>query len=84
MKNLNKLILLCTAILFVSCGGNPNYEKNLATAQKLFSLHPPFPRLYTCLVQSKNETPLYSVSTVTKYSKTKYRPTFKTKTTVQY
>ena len=39
MKNLNKLILLCAGILFVSCGGNPNYKKNLATAQKLFSLH---------------------------------------------
>jgi len=39
MKNFKKLILLFTGILFVSCGGNPNYQKNLATAQKLFSLH---------------------------------------------
>ena len=39
MNTLKKIILAITVILFVSCGGNPNYETNLATAQKLFELH---------------------------------------------
>ena len=39
MKNLKQLVLVVTGLLFVSCGGNPNYEKNVATAQKLFALH---------------------------------------------
>ena len=39
MKNLKLIILLITVSLFVSCGGNLSYEKNLATAQKLFELH---------------------------------------------
>ena len=34
MKNLKILILLFTGILLVSCGGNPNYEKNLTLAKK--------------------------------------------------
>ena len=36
---MKKLILLFVGILFVSCDSNPNYEKNLATAKKLFELH---------------------------------------------
>ena len=36
MNTLKKIILAITVVLFVSCGGNPNYETNLATAQKLF------------------------------------------------
>jgi quinol monooxygenase YgiN len=39
MNTLKKIILAITVVLFVSCGGNPNYETNLATAQKLFELH---------------------------------------------
>ena len=37
MKKL--LLLFFVSALFVSCNTNPNYEKNLATAQKLFELH---------------------------------------------
>ena len=36
---MKKLILLFVGILFVSCDSNPDYEKNLATAKKLFELH---------------------------------------------
>jgi quinol monooxygenase YgiN len=36
---MKKIILLFIGILFVSCDNNPNYEKNLATAKKLFELH---------------------------------------------
>ena len=37
---MKKLITLFSiAILFSSCNTNPNYTKNLATAQKLFELH---------------------------------------------
>ena len=37
---MKKLITLFSiAILFGSCNTNPNYTKNLATAQKLFELH---------------------------------------------
>lgn len=39
MKNVVKLILIFTGILLTSCGDNPDYERNLATAQKLFALH---------------------------------------------
>ncbi len=39
MKNLKHFILIFTGILLTSCSDNPNYEKNLATAQKLFVLH---------------------------------------------
>ena len=39
MKNFKQLILLFAGILLVSCADNPNYDKNLATAQKLFALH---------------------------------------------
>lgn len=39
MKNFNQLILFFTGMLLVSCTDNPNYERNLATAQKLFALH---------------------------------------------
>ncbi len=39
MKSLLKLFLISAGILFVSCADNPNYDKNLATAQKLFALH---------------------------------------------
>ncbi len=39
MKNLKKIILLHLGMLFISCGNNTNYERNLATAQKLFALH---------------------------------------------
>ena len=34
MKDLKKIILLFTGIFLVSCGGNPNYEKNLPLAKK--------------------------------------------------
>ncbi|MGB0633343.1 MAG: antibiotic biosynthesis monooxygenase [Flavobacteriaceae bacterium] len=37
MKKL--LLLFFVSALFVGCNTNPNYEKNLATAQKLFELH---------------------------------------------
>ena len=37
MKKL--LLLFSAAIIFVSCNSNPDYEKNLATAKKLFELH---------------------------------------------
>ena len=36
---MKKLILLFVLVTFVSCDNNPNYEKNLATAKKLFELH---------------------------------------------
>ena len=36
---MKKLILLFVLVTFVSCNNNPNYEKNLATAKKLFELH---------------------------------------------
>ena len=36
---MKKLILLFVGMLFVSCDSNPDYEKNLATAKKLFELH---------------------------------------------
>jgi len=36
---MKKLITLFAGLLFVSCNSNPNYEKNLATAKKLFKLH---------------------------------------------
>ena len=37
---MKKLILLFSiTILFSSCNTNPDYAKNLATAQKLFELH---------------------------------------------
>ena len=37
---MKKLITLFSiAILFSNCNTNPNYTKNLATAQKLFELH---------------------------------------------
>lgn len=39
MKNFKQLILLFAGMLLVSCADNPNYDKNLATAQKLFALH---------------------------------------------
>ncbi len=39
MKNFKLFILVTFGLLIVSCGGNPNYENNLATAQKLFALH---------------------------------------------
>ena len=39
MKNLNKIILILIGIVFVSCDSNTNYERNLATAKKLFELH---------------------------------------------
>lgn len=37
MKNI--YLLLFSTILFVGCNTNPNYEKNLETAKKLFELH---------------------------------------------
>ena len=37
---MRKLILLfLMTIVFTGCNNNPNYTKNLATAQKLFQLH---------------------------------------------
>ena len=36
---MRKLIILFNVMLFVSCNNNPEYEKNLATAKKLFELH---------------------------------------------
>ena len=36
MKN---FVLIFAALIFVSCGSVSNYEKNLATAKKLFELH---------------------------------------------
>ena len=37
MKKL--LLLFFVSAIFIGCNTNPNYEKNLATAQKLFELH---------------------------------------------
>ena len=37
MKKL--LLLFFVSAMFIGCNTNPNYEKNLATAQKLFELH---------------------------------------------
>ena len=37
MKNLKKIILILIGIVFVSCDSNTNYERNLATAKKLFA-----------------------------------------------
>lgn len=36
---MRQLILFFAGVLFISCNTNPNYEKNLATAKKLFQLH---------------------------------------------
>ena len=37
MQNLKKIILILIGIIFVSCESNTNYERNLATAKKLFA-----------------------------------------------
>ncbi|PQJ23417.1 hypothetical protein [Tenacibaculum sp. SG-28] len=36
---MRQLILLLVGVFLFSCNSNPNYEKNLATAKKLFQLH---------------------------------------------
>ena len=38
---MKKILLALLVLPFISCTGptNPNYEKNLATAQKIFTLH---------------------------------------------
>ena len=39
LRNMRKLLIVASIILFYGCNTNPNYEKNLATAKKLFELH---------------------------------------------
>jgi hypothetical protein len=34
---MKKIILILIGIVFVSCDSNTNYERNLATAKKLFA-----------------------------------------------
>ena len=36
---MRKLLIVASIFLFYGCNTNPNYEKNLATAKKLFELH---------------------------------------------
>ena len=39
LRNMRKLLIVASIFLFYGCNTNPNYEKNLATAKKLFELH---------------------------------------------
>ena len=39
LRNMRKLLIVSSIFLFYGCNTNPNYEKNLATAKKLFELH---------------------------------------------
>jgi len=36
---MKKYLILFLGLILISCGNNPDYERNLATAQKLFELH---------------------------------------------
>ena len=36
---MRKLLIVASIFLFYGCNTHPNYEKNLATAKKLFELH---------------------------------------------